>query len=71
MTKLRYHMAAALILAGASTQLTSCKSAETPAPAASAPAEKAPAPEAPACRDCIPVTADNFIRAERIGPLRA
>ena len=40
MTKLRYHMAAALILAGASTPLTSCKSAETPAPAASAPAER-------------------------------
>jgi hypothetical protein len=64
MTKLRYQLAAALILAGASMPLTSCKSAVTPAPAASAPAEKAPASEAPACRDCIPVTADNFIRAE-------
>jgi hypothetical protein len=43
-----------------------CKNAESPAPTASAPAEKplTPAPETPVCHDCIPVTADNFNRAE-------
>jgi hypothetical protein len=46
--------------------LTSCNSAEVPAPTASIPAQKsaALAPEVPACNDCIPVTADNFNRAE-------
>jgi hypothetical protein len=65
MTHIRYQIAAVLILA-ASMLLSSCKSTETPAPTASAPAEKtsAPTPEAPACHDCIPVTADNFVRAE-------
>src|SRR5882672_1354173 len=65
MTNRRYHLAAVLILA-ASMPFTGCKNAEPPAPVASAPTEKpsTPAPEAPACRDCTPVTADNFNRAE-------
>ena len=45
---------------------TSCQRAETPAATAPAPAEKAATstPEPPACTDCIPVNADNFVRAE-------
>ena len=43
-----------------------CKSTETAAPPPSAVSEKTPtlAPEPPACADCVPVTVDNFARAE-------
>jgi len=54
-----------IVVAGVFTGLTGCKSTETPAPAPSASAEKpAPPPPAQACSDCIPVTPDNFVRAE-------
>jgi len=66
MANQRYPIAAALIVATSLMPFTGCKSTETPTPTASAPAEKspAPAPEPPVCHDCIPVTADNFARAE-------
>jgi hypothetical protein len=66
MTNRRYQIAIHLVLAAALVLFTGCKSAETPASTASAPAEKplTPAPEPPPCLDCIPVTADNFARAE-------
>jgi hypothetical protein len=45
--------------------VTGCQRANTPAPSTSAPArESASATEAPKCSDCIPVTAENFPRAE-------
>ena len=65
MTNIKYCFAAAIIMA-APLILTSCKNADTPAPVASVPGEETPvaASEAPACPNCIPVTADNFVRAE-------
>ena len=65
MTKLRHHRAADLTLA-APIALTNCKSAETPVSTASAPARKTPALalEASGGHARIPVTVDNFIRAE-------
>jgi hypothetical protein len=45
--------------------LTGCQRTDQPATqAVPAPKASAPAPDAPKCTDCIPVTADNFARAE-------
>ena len=64
MTKRRNQIAAVLTLA-VLLPFSGCKNAERPSPTASAPAEKPSAlPETPVCHDCIPVTADNFNRAE-------
>jgi hypothetical protein len=65
MTRCKYQIQCAFILAVTLASFTGCNSTETPAPP-SAISEKtpAPAPEPPACTDCIPVTADNFVRAE-------
>src|SRR6476660_1707910 len=66
MAHCKYRMATALILAAALGPFTGCNRTETPAPIASFPSEKTstPVPEPPTCHDCIPVTADNFNRAE-------
>ena len=55
-------LASALLLA----TLMSCQKNESAAPAPAAPAEKASAPasEPAGCSDCVPVTPDNFVRAE-------
>jgi len=44
--------------------ITACQKSETPAAPATTAESKAPAPEPPKCSDCIPVTVDNFSRAE-------
>src|SRR5208282_5591013 len=57
---------AGLFLIGAASLcvFTACQKNEAPAPSASAEKSAAPAPEPPTCSDCIPVTKDNFNRAE-------
>lgn len=55
---------AAVVTTAAPLLFTGCQKTEAPAPTAAAPAEKAAPPAAPACSDCIPVTVENFTRAE-------
>jgi len=55
------------ILAFSVSVTAGCQRAEGPNPTTAAQAEKAsstPAPEPAPCNDCIPVTPDNFVRAE-------
>jgi hypothetical protein len=66
MTNTRYGIVTVLTLAVALVPFTGCKSGETPTPSPPVVAEKPSTtmPEPPACQDCVPVTAENFTRAE-------
>ena len=66
MTSHRILVASVLTLAAALSPFAGCKSGEAPALSTSTPAENTPTPipEVPVCHYCIPVTADNFNRAE-------
>jgi hypothetical protein len=54
------------LIAAVGILLIGCQKSETPSPSVSSAAQKpsTPATEPPACSDCVPVTVDNFNRAE-------